>query len=182
MDNILLYIGTFDPIHRGHVHFCTEAMRSSGSSLCVIMPSGDNSYKSPSVRTSAQTRFEQCKIAFADIENIEVSDFEVKKQEYIYTLDTLAHVRGCYPNADVSLLMGSDTLMGIGYWKGSAEIIKTTKIYTACRTGDDATMLKHQCEKLINSGGMAVILDIATLDISSERIRKNPEKYKNFVF
>ncbi len=181
MKKLLLYIGTFDPIHIGHIHFCTEALKLTESEICVIMPSGDNNYKSPTIATSAVDRFKQCKKAVEKIENIIVSDYEVSKKDYIYTLDTLEYIRNKFPANEVCLLMGSDTFLSLKYWKGSREIIANTKIFTCIRKGDDVKQVNIMRDEIFELGGYAEILPIDTINISSQQIRESPMIYKKFI-
>jgi cytidyltransferase-like protein len=45
MGNIIIYGGTFNPIHKGHIHFLRGASQILKSKKTIIVPSGGARYK-----------------------------------------------------------------------------------------------------------------------------------------
>ena len=89
MRRIGLYGGTFDPPHLGHTEMLLQAKKQLDLDMVIVLPCGDPVHKSGV--TNKQQRYEMCKLAFADVDGIFVSDYEVEKPEKSYSLFTLRH-------------------------------------------------------------------------------------------
>ena len=87
------------------------------------------------------TRLEMAKLAFAGMKNVVVSDIEQNIKEgnphvMVGTIDILHALCKKYPELDVRLVLGADTLNDLlqGKWKNSAAVFTTcTRIYALSR-------------------------------------------------
>ena len=97
---VLLYGGTFDPPHGGHLNLLQGAVRAVQPDRVIVMPAGIPPHKAASA-TPAALRLEMCR-CFAALEGepglarIEVSDWEIgqaasgRRNYTVLTLEMLA--------------------------------------------------------------------------------------------
>ena len=86
-NKILLFGGTFDPVHLGHVKLCKEAMKKVKPDLTIIMPNKHQPLKVNDAFATVHDRIEMLKIAFKNTPNLIISDHEarVESDEHSYT-------------------------------------------------------------------------------------------------
>ena len=75
---LLLFGGTFDPPHNGHVHLLQNAIAAVRPDRVVVMPAGTPPHKAASA-TPARWRLEMCRCFLPLHENLVVSDWEIKR-------------------------------------------------------------------------------------------------------
>ena len=114
---LLLYGGTFDPPHNGHLNNLKAAAARVMPDLAVVMPAGVPPHKAASA-TPAALRLEMCR-CFYELEGapalpkITVSDWEIRQAaggRRNYTVLTLEMLAKRYPEATLYLAVGSDML------------------------------------------------------------------------
>lgn len=112
--------GTFNPPHNTHVHMALVAKQQLDLDKLVVMPCGDPPHKKCDV--PANVRLELSRLAFGDF--AEVSDFEIERQGKSYTVETLRHIASQYPDAELYLVIGADSLQSFGNWFCPDEIAR----------------------------------------------------------
>ena len=138
--------GTFDPIHKGHIGLAKKAIEVLELTDFYFVPNGNPPHKSD--QTDKKDRYNMT----ADIarkNDFFVSDYEVKKEEYSYTYETLRHFKEKYPHAELYFIIGMDNLADIPKWKNIPEIFKNAKIAVFERQGyqkdqETVTVLKEK--------------------------------------
>ena len=76
---ILIYGGTFDPVHQGHQKLFSSALKEIKPDLCYVFVSYNSPYKEKS-QTSYSLRKEMAKQVFTHLyKKIIFDDFEYKK-------------------------------------------------------------------------------------------------------
>ena len=80
-------------------------------------------------------RLEMCKIAFSSINNLTVSDWEIKnfKNKISYTYKTIEHFRKIYPNDQLFFLIGSDRLQDFKEWENWQYILQNVTLVVGSR-------------------------------------------------
>ena len=74
---IALFGGSFDPVHKEHVRLVKEAIKGLSLDKLIVVPAGTPPHKQGRRLAPAADRLAMCRIAFADVEKAEVSDFEI---------------------------------------------------------------------------------------------------------
>ncbi len=95
MKRIAVCPGSFDPVTNGHVDVARRAAKLFGSCRVVVMNNREKTYL-----FSLEERFEFCKAAFADEENITVDVYEGMLYEYLATLENPVLVKGVRNETD----------------------------------------------------------------------------------
>src|SRR5574344_2351720 len=98
MSNIGILGGTFDPIHNGHIMLAKEAYEQFLLDKIWVMVSKNPPHKSGKKVSDSIKRSEMVKLAIKNYPYMEFSDFELKREGYIYTSDTLTLLKQIYPN------------------------------------------------------------------------------------
>ena len=124
-----IFGGTFNPPHNTHVAMASAAMEQLRLDKLFVLPCGDPPHKHCDV--DADIRLTLCRLAFGDI--AEVDDYEVVKRGKSYTVETLRHYRELYPDAQLYLIIGGDSLLGFHKWYLPEEIARLASLAVVCR-------------------------------------------------
>lgn len=167
--------GTFNPIHNGHIALALTAYSQFSLDKVWVMISPSPPHKSESPLLDIKKRAELVKLAVADYtDELEYSDFELKRSGYIYTADTLTLLRSEYPQNEYYFIMGGDSIRDIEKWYKPETVFENAVILAAARDDMDDRLLKEQIAHLEEKYNSDVrILKTGRIDISSTRIREN---------
>ncbi|MDY2905470.1 MAG: nicotinate-nicotinamide nucleotide adenylyltransferase, partial [Caecibacter massiliensis] len=111
---IVLFGGTFNPIHQGHIRLCCSAWKAVHPRLVVLMPT-QPFYKE--LNTEASQRIEMCQRAVENLPfPVAVDGYEIQQGSSCRTYDTLCAMKQKFPDDPLYLLMGSDTFLSFSYW------------------------------------------------------------------
>ena len=117
-----IYGGTFSPVHNGHVAAARAFMEQMWLDILYIIPTGVSPHKDMKGDATAKDRLEMCRLAFAGMEGVIVSDLEIRREGKSYTVDTLRELYD--PNGRLFLLMGTDMLLTLDQWRHPEEIFR----------------------------------------------------------
>ena len=155
--------GTFDPPHLAHLVLAEAAYRQLGVAAVEFIPAGDPWWKSSSVPTPARHRLEMTRLATASVPYFVVNDCEVRREGPSYMADTLA----TFPLDDeIFLVLGADAAEGLRSWMRWEQVAARARLAIASRAGIKMAALEDQLTY------PPVRLDIPSLDISSEKVRR----------
>ena len=144
---ILLYGGSFDPPHYGHLN----NLRAAAARVCpdrvVVMPAGVSPFKQ-GTSASGPLRVEMCG-CFAELARemgfgLEVSGWEVEQAEQgrkNYSVLTLESWPGRIPGDELYLAIGSDMLLSFDGWHRWEDILRLAHLVVTSRNiGDDPAL------------------------------------------
>lgn len=186
--------GTFDPIHYGHL-VTAEAVREQFKLEKVIfVPTGIPPHKKHRKVSSKEDRYLMTVLATVTNPHFQVSDIEIKRDGYTYTVDTLREFRSVYgEDAEIYFITGADAVMEILTWKDVELTLKMCKVVSAYRPGFDINMFKSKVEEIERIYKKKVyLIEVPALAISStdirDRVRDNrtikyllPEQVENYI-
>ena len=163
--------GTFSPIHYGHLLLAETAYDRFGLDKVLVMPAGDPYFKDLNKIASDDHRENMTRLAIADNHHFEFSDIELRREGNTYTVDTLVELTEAYPNDELFLIVGSDTLYSIEKWYRPEQIFQMAKLLTSCRN-IEREELNVQIDHLKEKYGAKIYnLYMPNIDISSTDIR-----------
>ena len=111
----LLYGGTFDPVHLGHLAIARVVADTFGETV-FLLPAADPPHRPPP-GASAQQRATMLDLACAGDGRMRVDRRELDRHGPSYTVDTLAEVReDLGPEASIIWVMGIDSLQQLDTW------------------------------------------------------------------
>jgi nicotinate-nucleotide adenylyltransferase len=177
--------GTFDPIHIGHLILAENAYQKFNLDTVWVMPTGDPPHKADKYITSSFHRSNMVKLAIEDNPHLEYSGFELEREGYIYTAETLSLLVKENPDHEYFFIIGADSLFAIEEWKDTAKIFEFSTVLAAKREDLIVANLDAKIESLRNTYHARLSsLDIPNIGISSTMIinkLKNHESIKYFV-
>ena len=100
MPKIGIIGGTFDPIHNGHTEMAKKALERLKLSKVLFMTGGNPPHKKECDITDAEIRHEMVKATIKKNKKFEAFDYEIKKQGYSYTAETLEYLKKENPKND----------------------------------------------------------------------------------
>lgn len=127
--------GSFDPVHNGHVALGQAALQEGELFRLVVMPAHVQPFKQGREVAGDQHRMEMCRLAFANTEKAEVSDYEMTQTEISYTYDTLAWLESVYPDSKLYFITGTDAFLEIEYWRKGPELLGRYSFIVSVRPG-----------------------------------------------
>ena len=134
---MIIFGGTFDPPHDGHVQCVKSALKRFPKSRIVVMPAAvaplreektKNQYPFEERLTLCQDKFSQL-----DTQRIAVSDFERTQPQPNYTYNTLQAWQKIYPEQEVAFLMGLDQFKNLDRWKDYQKLLRQFLLIVARR-------------------------------------------------
>ncbi|MGY0560723.1 nicotinate-nucleotide adenylyltransferase [Luteimonas sp. A277] len=137
-DLLVLYGGTFDPVHNGHLAIARAAWQTLGSPI-RMMPAADPPHRPPP-GASADERAAMLDLAVGDEQGLCVDRRELERSGASYTVDTLRELRARQPDVPVALLLGADSFLGLPGWKDWRELFGLAHFVVAARPGQDSVL------------------------------------------
>ncbi len=130
----MLYGGTFDPVHDGHLAVARHA-RDHLQACIALMPAADPPHRDMP-GASAVHRARMLDLAVAGVPGLTVDRRELRRGSRSYSIDTLREVRAELGfEAPVALLIGADSLLGLAGWKDWQAMFELTHFVVAERAG-----------------------------------------------
>lgn len=168
--------GTFNPIHYGHLQLGQAAMEECGLDRVLIMPSGVSYLKKDINIPEGDIRLELCRLASKGMDKFELSDIEIKRKGNTYTYETLAELKGIYPEDELYFIVGADSLYYMDKWVEARKIFELSNIVCAIRgegSEEELSKLGLTADSLRQRfDAEIIILKASVMDISSTEIRK----------
>lgn len=167
---IAIYGGAFNPVHVEHVNIALAAKKLLGLDKIIVVPTFISPHKSGSMSARGKDRLQMCRLAFAGVEGVEVSDYELKRGGVSYSYVTCRHFKKLYPNDDLYFIIGSDLLGGFNLWREPEEILKCVTLAVCARV--DAGALKSDIKKFQSRFNKEIVpFDYVGKAVSSTRVR-----------
>lgn len=170
--------GTFDPIHIGHLYLAHEAKEVLGLDRIIFIPSGVGPHKAAS-ETPKHIRLEMVTRAIKEYPYFDVSDMEISRSGYSYTIDSFKALKKKYPKDTFFFITGADAFLTVDSWKDYMSLVRGMHFVAAYRpiqTMDESTTMENLqilIEQLEAKGAKSIsALPILGLDISSSDLRK----------
>lgn len=179
MSGRLLFGGSFDPIHHGHLIAARAAAEQLSLDAVVLIPSAIPPHRTPKDLAPAADRLEMCRRAVAGDPLFEVDDWELRQAGPSYTLHTVRAFRKRRPGPRPHWLIGQDTLGDLQWWHRVEELVEECHIVTAARPGfqqPDLSGLAARISAERLEEIRAHILETPQLQISSRELRSRRQR------
>ena len=175
---ILLYGGSFDPPHNGHLNNLRAAADRVRPDKIVVMPAGTSPFKQ-GTNASGALRLEMCRCFCAlaqepGMPQLEVSGWEVAQAAQgnrNYTVCTLEMLARAYPGAALYLAIGSDMLLSFDAWHRWQDILHLARLVVTSRDIGDAQVLHTKAKQLDPAGGRILFAPVQALPMASSQLR-----------
>ena len=132
----ILYGGSFDPVHLGHLAVARNA-RDAVAAQVRLMPAADPPHKGP-LHADARQRLAMLELAVDGEAGLGIEACELDRDGPSYTVDTLrflrAHRVGERP---LAILVGADSFLSLPTWKEWRSLFDLAHVIVAERSGSE---------------------------------------------
>jgi nicotinate-nucleotide adenylyltransferase len=149
LSGCLLFGGSFDPIHHGHLIVARNVAEQLGVNRVLLIPAATPPHKRNHELTPADARLAMCRLAVEGDDLFDVSDWETRQAGPNYTLLTVRHFREALGAATSCYwLIGSDSLCDLWKWYEVRQLVEECTIVTAGRPGFEPGDMAELREKV----------------------------------
>ncbi|MDL2324658.1 nicotinate (nicotinamide) nucleotide adenylyltransferase [Ruminococcaceae bacterium OttesenSCG-928-A16] len=168
---LLLFGGTFDPPHTGHISLLSQAIKAVNPTEVWVMPAGLPPHKQASA-TPAALRLQMCACFKPLFSNMVISDWEMQQQGKSYTLNTVQWLLAQNPGAVIYLCIGSDMLLSFTTWHEWQQLLQLVVLVAQNRTPQHAAKLQAAAKALQHYGANILFTNGEVEEISSTWLRE----------
>lgn len=200
--------GTFDPIHNGHLRAAEEIYWAFELDRIIFIPAARPPHKEERVIASALHRYEMVSLATVFTPYFTVSPMELRRPGRSYSVQTVRELRRIYgEESTLYFIMGVDAFLDISMWKAARELLSLVQVIVTARPGwrleeVEKAMTPEQLRQLgnlrfkylkvsdvtaegaraLDDPGVVLLVEVASLDISSSEIRHLVEEGRSIRF
>ena len=169
-----IFGGSFDPPHATHRRIVETALATLKPRRLLVVPCATHALKDRPL-SPAEHRIAMCRLAFAGLPQVEVSDLETGRGGTSFTVDTVRQIRAEIGLDDpLWVLVGSDNLPELDRWHDHHSLLELATLVVFPRKGapihekalrGTSLRLKHKNELIDNA------LDMPADAVSSTALR-----------
>ena len=168
---IAVFGGSFDPPHTEHIRLAQSAVKELRLDKLFVMPAHTPPHKPWKALSKDEARLQMCRLAFSQVENTEISDYEIQQGGTSYTYLTCRYFKAKYPDAEIFWLVGTDMLRDFPNWKNPDEILSMVTL-AVCGRNESAGWVEQEQEKFRQRFGKPFVwLQYNGAAVSSTKIR-----------
>ena len=135
MFSTIVFGGTFDPPHTGHLALVEQALKLFSPERLIVLPSPDPPHKTTLEKSMFSARLEMARLTFENLSNVVVSDIESTLPKPSYTVKTLEFLANESARQPIALLIGSDSLQNFDSWYEYKRIFQLAHLIVYPRKG-----------------------------------------------
>jgi nicotinate-nucleotide adenylyltransferase len=170
-EQIGLFGGTFDPPHLGHLILASESHWQLGLDRLLWVLTPDPPHKQEQVITPVEHRLAMVNLAIQDNPSFELSRVELDRPGPHYTLDTMEAISDQYPDADITPILGGDSLDDLPKWHKPRELVYASHWVGVMRRPGEEPNLEKLERELPGISSKIHYVDAPLLEIASREIR-----------
>jgi nicotinate-nucleotide adenylyltransferase len=169
---ILVFGGTFDPVHLGHLSIARQARERTGAEATWFVPAALAPLRDPPLATS-EDRLELLRAACAAdaVASEEVLDIAVRRGGVSYTADVMDALRAEHPDRELAVLVGADAARTVNRWHRAADLLRAEHFVIVNRTGPPP-LDAGEVASLGYADGRTTLVTIDSPDISASEVRE----------
>lgn len=173
-----IFGGTFDPVHNGHLGAIKQLSEAIGFDRVHWVLSARPPHKDQ-ISAGVEHRFAMLEIALSGYPDFIADDTEIRRTAKSYTYDTLMQFKDSYPDGQLFLIIGTDSLLQLHSWYRSDELPDLVNILVLNRPGYDLQVPEYLSHRLVDSVdriktgdfGKIALFRQSRYDVSSTRLR-----------
>jgi nicotinate-nucleotide adenylyltransferase len=132
IDLKLIFGGTFDPPHNGHILPLCELLDRLKVNECDLIPSHIPVHKN--TRISSQHRLAMTKLLAKQDSRLRVNEIEISLDAPSYSAHTLERLNAQNPEQAICFVMGLDAFLGLSTWYEAESILSRCHIIVLMRS------------------------------------------------
>ena len=170
----VVFGGTFDPVHLGHIHAANVAADILDSSILMVLSATPGHRKAPVA--SAEDRWQMLRAACANEHRLVPSDIELCREGPSYAIETLISLNATQ-DQPVIWVLGDDAFDLVHTWYRFEEFLSRCSFLVFTRGGDETRRLPsgfiqvNELSTLKHSSGTVYFGEQAMEEISATSLR-----------
>lgn len=165
MQQIGLFSGSFNPIHKGHINLARYVLEHTALDEVWLVVSPCNPFKADQALLSEHTRLRMVELALEQEMGMKASDVEFDLPKPSYTIQTLRHLSNLYPDTEFTLIIGGDNWVAFDRWREYEEIWNNYHLIVYPREGQELPTRSNESMKGVR------VVNAPLFPISSTEIR-----------
>ena len=163
-------MGSFNPIHIGHIAMITECLNNNIVDKVFVVPTMCNPWKKETDMLPFKTRVRMIELSLLPFEGkASVCDIEKTIEPPFFSYKTLDKLRKVMPYHTFSIIAGTDVVNSMTQWKNWHTDIKDEhNVICICRNGEKPTCNEND----FPLGVITLESEFSNMPISSTMIRK----------
>ena len=162
-----LFLGTFNPVHRGHEALVDSFLKSKRIDDLWVVLTPEPPHKDNRIIASFEDRWNMLEIAFMNRCKLKLSDVEKNLSSPHYTFRTLEFFKKKHPDRSFYLCIGGDTLRTLSTWYLYEKIAPKAALLVARRPGFSVDLPEELRSFSVH------FCDHQMVDISSTAVRQD---------
>lgn len=131
----VIYGGTFDPVHHGHLRLALELCDRLGVGQVSLVPCHIPPHRGRTGATAEQ-RLRLLQLAIDGEPRLQIDDRELRRDGASYTADTLRQLRDeLGPREPLAMVVGTDAFAGFDRWRDWQQIPELAHVIVVQRPG-----------------------------------------------
>ncbi|MDD3228923.1 MAG: nicotinate-nucleotide adenylyltransferase [Oscillospiraceae bacterium] len=170
MDKLLVYGGTFNPFHYGHLHLASCFEKITAADRVLLVPTRIPPHKEAQNLASAKDRMAMCRLGVQGT-GWQVSNMEICRCTPSYTADTLEQLAAENPGTELYFVTGEDMFLTLLSWHDPNRILRLATVCAAPRSTSGMGRMLAYADRIHRAGGKTLVRDIRYLPVSSTQVR-----------
>jgi nicotinate-nucleotide adenylyltransferase len=170
--SVLVFGGTFDPVHNGHLAIADQARVAMGAEAVWFVPAAFAPLRDPPEATPEE-RLELLEAACVtwDGPGLAVLDIAIRRGGVSYTDEVMDALRAEQPDVDLAVLIGADAARTIHRWHRADHLLGSERFVIVNRTGPPA-LNPAEVAGLGFAASRTTLLTVDSPDISASDVRR----------
>tara|TARA_B100000929_G_scaffold158252_1_gene125299 strand:- start:1282 stop:1887 length:606 start_codon:yes stop_codon:yes gene_type:complete len=172
----VVFGGTFDPVHIGHLHAANVAADILDASILMVLSARPVHREAPVA--SVEDRWRMLKAACANVERLVPSDIELERKGPSYAIETLVSLNASHHDP-VIWVLGADAFDSVHTWYRFDEFVNRCSFLVFTRAGSSSNQLPSGFKKvnelsvLTGSSGVVYFGNQVMKQISATKLRQD---------
>lgn len=137
--NVAVFGGSFDPPHVAHLFTASYVLATGGFDRLLVVPVYEHAFEK--ALAPFEHRVAMCRLCFAGLREVDVSDLEAALPRPSYTKRTLERIAGDHPDWRLRFVMGSDALADTSKWHDFESVARLAPPFVVARRGHERSDL-----------------------------------------
>lgn len=117
-----IYVGSFDPVHLGHVHFAVQACEIGGFDEIFVIPAHVSPFKMNRPPVDGSHRLAMCQLAFQGWPKARILSVEIDRSPPSFSSDTIRELQALHLGP-LRLILASEIARSFHLWKDAATLV-----------------------------------------------------------
>lgn len=140
---LIIFGGSFDPIHKGHIKIASRAFNKIKADKLFFVPC-NNHPDNKKISASNYDRLQMLRLSIKGYPRFEICEFEIKRNEISYTINTINYFKEFYSDYELYLLIGYDQWINFKSWHNYQKILNSVKLICYKRSIQEQTQPSNE--------------------------------------